>query len=69
MRSEASHSRVDVAMPSEVADALGTTEKGLAQMRYRGTGPRFCKIGSRVVYRWSDVERYLESNTHTRTGA
>ena len=45
----------DIARPAEVADALGITEMALAQMRYRGTGPKFVKRGSRVLYRWSEV--------------
>jgi hypothetical protein len=58
----------DTALPSEVAAVLHTTEAGLAQMRYRGTGPKFCKVGPRkVVYRWSDVKNYLDANTMTRT--
>jgi hypothetical protein len=58
---------IDTAMPPEVAAALGTSEAGLAQMRYRGTGPRFIKRGSRVLYRWSDVRAYLDANTIGRT--
>lgn len=57
----------DIATPREVAEALNTTEMGLAQMRYRGTGPKFVKRGSRVLYRWSDVSAYLEIHTHERT--
>lgn len=59
---------VDTASPREVATVLHTTEAGLAQMRYRGTGPKFCKVGPRkVVYRWSDVQAYLDANTMQRT--
>lgn len=59
---------VDTALPREVAAALGTTEAGLAQMRYRGTGPRYVKVGGRrVMYRWSDVREYLDANTMIRT--
>lgn len=59
---------VDTALPKEVAAALGTTEAGLAQMRYRGTGPRYVKVGGRrVMYRWSDVREYLDANTMIRT--
>lgn len=58
---------IDTARPSQVAVKLGTSEAGLAQMRYRGTGPKFCKVGRRVMYRWSDVLSYLESNTAQRT--
>jgi hypothetical protein len=57
----------DTALPSQVAAALFTTEAGLAQMRYRGTGPRFVKRGRRVLYRWSDVRDYLDANTCQRT--
>jgi hypothetical protein len=58
----------DIATPNQVAEALNTSLMGLAQMRYRGTGPRFIKRGSRVLYRWSDVSAYLEANTYERTG-
>jgi hypothetical protein len=57
----------DTALPAQVAAALFTSEAGLAQMRYRGTGPRFVKRGRRVLYRWSDVRRYLDANTCQRT--
>lgn len=52
----------------QVAEILHTTEAGLAQMRYRGVGPRFVKIGPRkVIYRWLDVQDYLDANTCQRT--
>jgi hypothetical protein len=58
---------IDTALPKQVATALGTTEAGLAQMRYRGNGPKFIRRGRRVLYRWSDVRNYLEQNTVQRT--
>jgi hypothetical protein len=61
-------SDIDTATPAQVADALDTTVAGLAQMRYRGTGPRFTRVGSRkVLYRWSDIRAYLDANTCQRT--
>jgi hypothetical protein len=60
-------SDIDTALPAHVAPVLGTTVDGLAQMRYRGTGPKFCKVGRKVVYRWSDVRSYLDANTCQRT--
>lgn len=45
----------------------GTTRGGLAQQRYLGRGPKFVKIGRRVLYRWADVYAYEEANTHERT--
>jgi hypothetical protein len=58
---------IDTALPSQVAPVLNTTEAGLAQMRYRGTGPKFCKVGKKVLYRWSDIRAYLNANTLQRT--
>jgi len=57
----------DTANCGQVAAALFTTEAGLAQMRYRGTGPKFVKRGRRVLYRWSDIREYLAANTIQRT--
>jgi hypothetical protein len=48
----------------EVAEYLRTTT---AQDRYKGTGPKFIKRGSRVLYRWSDVLDWLDRNTFQRT--
>lgn len=42
-------------------------DRSLAQNRYRGTGPKFIKHGSRVLYRWSDVLEWLDRNTIQRT--
>jgi len=56
-----------LATPAEVAQYLHTTTVALAQDRYRGTGPKFIKRGSRVLYRWSDVLEWLERNTFQRT--
>jgi hypothetical protein len=35
-------------------------------MHYRGMGPKFVKIGRRVLYRWSDAYAYLDANTVQR---
>ncbi|OBC12607.1 hypothetical protein A5784_32785 [Mycobacterium sp. 852013-50091_SCH5140682] len=52
---------------AEVAKVLHCTESGLAQMRYKGTGPKFIKVGHKVLYRWTDVRAYLDANTVQRT--
>jgi len=55
-------------LPQAVADYLGTTTGNLAQMRYRGTGPKFIKLGHRAIrYRWSDIEAWIEANTLTQS--
>jgi hypothetical protein len=56
-----------LATPAEVAEYLRTTTAALAHDRYRGTGPKFIKRGSRVLYRWSDVLEWLDRNTIQRT--
>jgi hypothetical protein len=56
-----------IALPAQVAEVLDTSPAGLAQMRYRGTGPKFIKRGRRVLYRWDDVRDYLDANTIQRT--
>jgi hypothetical protein len=61
--------RDDLAPPSLVAEALGMSVSALAQMRYRGGGPPYTRIGNRIRYRWSDVEKYLADNTVTPESA
>ena len=34
----------------------------LEQWRWQGRGPRYLKIGARVVYRLSDIERFEAAN-------
>jgi predicted DNA-binding transcriptional regulator AlpA len=59
---------IDMATPEEVAEALHTTTAGLAQMRYRGNGPKFVRLGERrVLYRWSDIEDWIAASTRTRS--
>lgn len=57
--------------PQDVCDLIpGMTVPGLAQLRFRGQGPRFIKPSARkVVYRLSDVEAWLEANERTSTRA
>jgi predicted DNA-binding transcriptional regulator AlpA len=54
--------------PAEVAEVLQTTTGNLAQMRYRGDGPKFVRMGrKRVLYRWTDVEQWVNDSVHHRT--
>src|SRR5690625_6420092 len=56
-----------LALPKAVADYMGTTTGNLAQMRYRGTGPKFIKLGHRAIrYRWSDIEAWTKPKTLTQ---
>lgn len=59
---------IETLSPKQVAEILHTTESGLAQMRYRGIGPKFCRVAARkVIYTKADVEAYITANTMQRT--
>jgi len=62
MESTRERFRDDVASPREVAEALRVSEEALKQLRYRKRGPKYVKVGSKIFYRWSDVERYFDKN-------
>ena len=42
---------------------VGLSESTLAKLRLNGNGPIYCKLGRRVVYRPTDLEKWLESRT------
>lgn len=45
----------------DVADMVGLSVQTVRWWRYAGRGPRFYKIGSRVFYKRTDVEDWLEA--------
>lgn len=49
------------------APLLGVRKGTLEVWRVRGTGPRFLKVGSRVLYRLRDINEFLDSRTRTST--
>jgi len=57
---------IDIA---ETARLTGMKPAQLAQLRHRGTGPRFYKPTPRTVrYRRSEVLAWLGASPHTQTG-
>lgn len=59
--------------PKDVTALIPVTEHTLRHWRYRTsagtpTGPRYFKIGSKVVYDLADVEEYLDEQRR-QTGA
>jgi hypothetical protein len=40
----------------------------LERWRWTGEGPRYIKLGGRVVYRLDDIERYEAGQLRDRTG-
>lgn len=58
----------DFISPSAAAEIMGLTEKALAGLRYRGTGPRFYKPTAKVIrYRRSEVLAWIEAGLQTRS--
>ena len=39
----------------------------LEQWRWQGRGPRYLKIGAKVVYRLEDIEAFEAENLHVNT--
>jgi predicted DNA-binding transcriptional regulator AlpA len=48
----------------EAAQFLCLSERTLERWRVSGNGPKFCKLGRRVVYRSTDLEAWI--NAHVR---
>jgi predicted DNA-binding transcriptional regulator AlpA len=45
----------------EVAFALRLSERTVERFRVTGLGPKFIKLGRRVLYRQSDLDEYIAS--------
>jgi predicted DNA-binding transcriptional regulator AlpA len=45
---------------SELAELLRTSVHTVHYWRHQGTGPKGFKVGKRILYRWSDVEAWLD---------
>ncbi|WP_202969702.1 helix-turn-helix domain-containing protein [Endozoicomonas atrinae] len=48
----------------QLSRRLNISIKSLSRMRQKGTGPRFLRIGAKVVYRLSDVLAYEQSRLY-----
>ena len=53
----------------ELARRWVISPRTLEQWRWQGRGPRFLKLGGRVLYRLADVEAYEADNLHFNTVA
>jgi len=47
----------------ELARRTTLSPRTLQLMRRKGNGPPWAKLGHRVVYRWTDVERWISERT------
>ena len=50
-----------------LADRWLVSPRTLEQWRWQGKGPRYLKIGGRVVYRQQDIEAFEAANLHANT--
>jgi hypothetical protein len=50
----------DYIISREVAEIVRRPESTLAYWRHTGQGPRFARVGKRVLYRRADVLTWLE---------
>lgn len=51
----------------KLAARLNISPRTLERWRWTGEGPRFMKVGGRVVYRLEDVEGYEDSQLRNST--
>jgi len=51
----------------QAAQGLGLSVSTLAKLRLSGSGPRFSKLGRRVVYRPEDLKAWVDENQYGST--
>ena len=59
--------KTDLFTPQEVAENYHQSLATLATWRCRGGGPRFVKLGRRVLYRLADLEAWVDQNSRANT--
>lgn len=60
----------DMLLSEQETSALtGLAERTLQRKRLDGTGPKFVKLGRRVLYRRRNVLAWIDANTHDSTSA
>lgn len=57
----------DLLTPAELGSRWHKSKAALAQMRYRGDGPKFLKISGSIFYRVKDILEFEDSQVRTRT--
>lgn len=51
----------------QLAARWGISHRTLERWRWTGEGPKFVKLGGRVVYRLSDIEEYEQAMIRSST--
>lgn len=61
---------MELMTPDEVAEYTRLTSAALCSFRKRGYGgPTYIKLGGRYFYRKSDVDAWIDANTHPQYNA
>lgn len=61
---------IDFINPERASEITGLSVPALAQLRYKGNGPRFYKPTERTVrYRRGEVVAWLEASSRQQTGS
>jgi excisionase family DNA binding protein len=68
-RTPATAPDVSLGTPAEVSAHLRVPVLTLYQWRHRGIGPRSCRVGRHIRYRWQDVEAWLDEQASQPQGA
>lgn len=58
------HEFLDV---DQAADYLKISASNLNKRRVAGTGPKYCKLGRRVIYRRTDLDAWISDNMRGST--
>ncbi len=53
----------------QLAERWGISPKTLERWRWLGQGPKFLKLGGRIVYRLEDIEAFEEQRLRQVTGS
>ena len=59
--------RNDLMTTTEAAEYVGLSPRTLERYRVTGEGPKFLKVGRRVLYRRSDLDGWLENKVRHST--
>jgi excisionase family DNA binding protein len=54
---------------TEAATYLRCSPSYLNKLRHTGGGPLFVKLGTKVLYRRTDLDRYIDKRVHKSTAA
>ena len=61
------HKRTDLLTTTQAAEYVGLSPRTLERHRVTGEGPRYLKVGRRVLYRPADLDEWLADKVRRST--